>query len=58
MGHKQEYFFCYTKSLSDHLVAKGFRYITVAQNPKSQKLFSLFPITTGLDKTIQEFKNK
>lgn len=57
MEHKQEYFFCYTRSLSDHLVTRGFKYITVAQNPKSQKLFSLFPITDELHEAIKEFKN-
>lgn len=53
----KDYFFCYTKSLSDHLKARGFRYITVADNPRNNKRFSLWEITPELSDAIEEYKN-
>ena len=58
MEHKQEYFFCYTKRLSEYLQEMGFNYITVAQDPKTKKIFSLYPITAELHKTIQAYKSR
>ncbi|MCC3645830.1 hypothetical protein JGK52_03910 [Cytobacillus oceanisediminis] len=50
------YFFCYTKRVSDFLQERGFSFITVAQDPKSKKLFSLYLITEELQKALAEYK--
>ncbi|WP_366162639.1 hypothetical protein ABXS71_06185 [Bacillus infantis] len=52
------YFFCYTKKVSDFLQERGFQYITVAQDPKSKKLFSLYAIDSEgkLQKALDEYK--
>lgn len=57
-SNNRDYFFCYTKSLSDHLQNKGFRYITVAQEPMSKKLFSLYKITPELKAVVAEFSSR
>lgn len=52
----KKYFFCYTKKVSDFLHEKGFRFITVAQDPKTKKLFSLYEITPQLQEALAEYK--
>ena len=54
----KNYFFCYDKRLADFIrYKKGIDYITVAQNPKTKKIFALFPITQELQQAINEYKN-
>ena len=55
MSHKQEYFFCYTKSLSDHLQTKGFKYITVAMEPKTKQIFSLYKVDDALSRELSAY---
>ncbi|MEC1720603.1 hypothetical protein [Schinkia azotoformans] len=52
----KNYFFCYNKKLSDFLTTKGIQFITVAKEPKSGKLFSLYFIDTKLQQAIEEYK--
>ncbi|MGE6259213.1 hypothetical protein ACQKCU_15125 [Heyndrickxia sporothermodurans] len=52
----KNYFFCYTKKVSDYLNKQGFEYITVAQDPKSKKIFSLYYIDGKLQKALAEYK--
>jgi hypothetical protein len=55
---KHDFFFCYDKKLADFIrYKKGIDFITVAQNPKTKKVFALFPITKELQKAIDEYKN-
>lgn len=51
-----KYFYCYNVSLSKYLNSKGIRYITVAREPKSNKLFSLYEINTNLQNAIDEYR--
>lgn len=52
----KNYFFCYNKRVSDFLKTKGIYHITVAQDPKTKKIFSLFEITTDLQQALNEYK--
>ncbi len=52
----KDYFFCYTKKVSDYLKEKGFEHITVAQDPKTKKIFSLFKINEELQKALKAYK--
>jgi len=54
----KNYFFCYTKRVSDFLHEKGFRFITVAKDPKTEKLFSLYEITPKLQVALAEYKSQ
>ena len=51
-----KYFFCYNKSVSDFLQKKGISFITVAQDLKTKKVFSLYPIDETLQKALDEYK--
>ena len=55
MNEKRDYFFCYTKGLSDHLQERGFQFITVAQDPKTKRIFSLYEITPELKSAISKY---
>ncbi|MGG1690583.1 DUF5659 domain-containing protein [Heyndrickxia ginsengihumi] len=50
------YFFCYTKRVSDFLKQNGFKPITVAQDPKTKKIFSLYAINEQLQRALDEYK--
>ena len=54
----RNYFFCYNKKVSDFLNSKEINYITVAQDLKSKKIFSLFEITDDFQVALQEYKNQ
>lgn len=50
------YFFCYNKKVSDHLASMGQKYITVAQDLKTQKVFSLYHINEEFQKALESYK--
>lgn len=52
------FFFCYDKTMSDFLRREGISYITVAKDPKSEKLFSLYRSTSKLQVAIDKFKRE
>lgn len=54
--NNKDYFFCYNKRVSDFLKTKGIYHITVAQDPKTKKIFSLFEITHNLQRALDEYK--
>lgn len=56
MTTNKNYFFCYSKKVSDFLSYKGIRFITVAQDMKTQKPFSLYEISADLQKALDEYK--
>ena len=55
--HKDSYFFCYNKRVSDYLQQNGLQYITVARDPKTNKLFSLYKQTPELSRLLIQYKN-
>ncbi|MGE7217150.1 hypothetical protein ACQKJC_11670 [Priestia koreensis] len=52
----KNFFFCYNKRVSDYLSYKGVRYITVAQDLKTQKVFSLYLINDEFQEAMNEYK--
>ena len=54
---KDTYFFCYNKRVSDYLQQNGLHYITVARDPKTNKLFSLYKQTPELSRLLTQYKN-
>ncbi len=52
----KDYFFCYNKKVSDWMKTKNIRHITVAQDPKTKKIFSLFEINESFKKALEEYK--
>ena len=57
MMNKKGYFFAYSKQLSAFLhMDKGIEYITIAQDPKSKKLFTLFKFTKEVEDALDEYK--
>lgn len=60
-NQKDGYFFCYNKFLSDWLSQnsqRDIKYITVAIEPKSGKLFSLYKIDDNLQAALKEYKEQ
>ncbi|WP_162837351.1 hypothetical protein [Neobacillus vireti] len=55
-----KYFFCYNKAVSDFLKSKDIQLITVAQDVKTKKLFSLYHIDEEgkLQKALDEYKTR
>ena len=53
---QEQYFFCYNKKVSDYLTMKGVKYITVAIDPKTRKMYSLYKQNDMLDKVLKEYK--
>lgn len=53
-----DYFFCYNKHISDYLFTKNVKYITVAMDVKTQRIFSLYQITPEFQKALAEFKSR
>ena len=52
-----EFFFCYTKKMSDYFYDKAkIKPITTALNPNSKKMFSLFIKTEQLKQLIKEYE--
>lgn len=54
----KNYFFCYNKKVSDFLKNKDIHHITVAQDMKTKKIFSLFEITNEFQQALEEYKNQ
>lgn len=54
--NKNKYFFCYTKILSDYLKEKGFFPITVALEPKTKQIFSLYEVSDELSQALKSYK--
>jgi hypothetical protein len=52
----EQYFFCYNKRVSDYLTSKGIKFITVAIDPKTKKMYSLYKQTDTLDSLLKEYK--
>lgn len=52
----KDYFFCYTKVLSDYLVSRGHKPITVAMEPKTKQIFSLYLVTDLLSESLKGYK--
>ncbi|MCM3719172.1 DUF5659 domain-containing protein [Fictibacillus phosphorivorans] len=53
---KKDFFFVYNKKVSDFLKERGHEVITIAQDLKSKKVFSLFQITPELQQALTEYK--
>lgn len=53
---KPNYFYCYNKRVSDHLKSNNIQYITVALDPKTKKMFSLYLINDELQASLDEYK--
>lgn len=51
-----KYFFCYNKSVSDFLKSKDIQLITIAQDLKTKKVFSLYQIDETLQAALDEYK--
>lgn len=54
---KSKYFFCYNKRVSDYLRTKQLNFITVAIDPKSNKMYSMYEITPELQIALDEYKS-
>lgn len=52
----REYFFCYNQRVSSFLKSKGIYFITVAQDLKTEKVFSLYFIDSQLQEALDEYK--
>ncbi|MBY0094920.1 hypothetical protein H7S74_30325 [Priestia aryabhattai] len=51
-----DFFYCYNKKLSDKIQEAGISAITIAQNIKTGKVFSLYPKSSQLQKIIDSYK--
>ncbi|MED1441912.1 DUF5659 domain-containing protein [Aeribacillus composti] len=57
--NSKQFFFCYSKDLSQYIKSKGIDSITTALSPSTKKKFTLFYKSEELQKTIDEYnKNK
>lgn len=58
MKNNKDFFFCYNKNVSRFLKTKGIYHITVAQDPRTKKIFSLFQIDQEgkLQQALDEYK--
>lgn len=52
-----KYFYCYNKVVSDYLKKKGVKYINIAIEPKSKKIYSLYEQTEELKAALIEYRN-
>lgn len=51
----KSYFFCYNKAVSDYLTSHGIQLITIAREPKSNKLYSLYERTPKLNSLLDTY---
>ncbi len=51
------YFFCYNKGMAKYLNENGFKHITRAIAPQSNKVFYLFEVTGELSTLIKTYQN-
>lgn len=56
-SNNRDYFFCYNKTVADFMYTRGVHYITVAMDVKSQKVFSLFEVTSKFQAALEEYKS-
>lgn len=54
---KKKYFFCYSKALSDHIRGYNIEFITVARDPKTELLYSLYECTDSLQIALDSYKS-
>ncbi|WP_219620074.1 DUF5659 domain-containing protein [Bacillus sp. T33-2] len=50
-----DFFYCYNIQVSEYLKSKGFKFIHIAREPKSNKLYSLYLRTDELNTAIKEY---
>lgn len=55
---KDDFFFCYTKIMSDFLKGKGIKYIFKAKSIQDGSVFTLYQKSDELQKALDEFKSK
>lgn len=53
---QREYFFCYNQNVASYLKSKGIYFITVSQDLKTKKVFSLYYIDEKLQKALDEYR--
>jgi len=57
MDVRKEVFFCYDLDLADYLRTNKQPYYTIASNPKTQRIFTLFKRTDLLTSYINTYKS-
>ncbi|WP_449355590.1 DUF5659 domain-containing protein [Virgibacillus natechei] len=56
---KNNYHFVYNKRVSDFLTKEGIKFITVAKDLKTNRVFSLYEVTSELQRALDKYqKNK
>lgn len=58
MNNDISFFYCYNKNVSDHLRSEGIDFITVAQDLKTKKVFSLYIINDEFQKALDKYTKK
>lgn len=53
-----EFFYCYSPRLKNHLLSKGERFICVGVHERTGKKFWLFPQTERLGEILTEWKSR
>lgn len=56
MSKKNSHFFCYNKNVSDFLNEEGVKFITVARDLKTKKIFSLYEINSELQAALDKYR--
>ena len=57
MNKSQKYFFAYNRNVFKFLHdTKGIEYITIAQDPRTQKIFTLFENTEEVTQALREYR--
>ena len=57
MSKNQKYFFAYNKNVYKYLHdTKGIEYITIAQDPRTQRVFTLFENTEEVTQALKEYR--
>lgn len=54
----KDYFFCYTKSMSNHLKENGIDYLFKAISIKNKKIFTLYEKSPELQTALDKFNRK
>lgn len=55
--NNSKYFFAYNKNVYKYLHdVKGIEYITIAQDPRTQKVFTLFENTEEVTNALREYR--
>ena len=57
MNKNSKYFFAYNKNVFKFLHdTKGIEYITIAQDPRTKKMFTLFENTEEVTEALKEYR--